>query len=75
MSPLVPLSLLKIGETGVVRHVSGAHDHVHRLREMGLCDGASVEVMQSGAPCILKIAGHKLCFRNDELTQVLVEVA
>jgi Fe2+ transport system protein FeoA len=73
MHDLLPLCLLKIGETAVIRHIAGADDHVHRLREMGLHDGTSIEMLQSGSPCIVKIAGHKLCFRDDDVTRVLVE--
>lgn len=73
MHPFLPLSLLKCGESAVIRHVAGADDHVHRLHEMGLRDGAPVEMLQSGTPCIVRIAGHKLCFRDDDLTRVLVE--
>jgi Fe2+ transport system protein FeoA len=73
MHSLVPLSLLRVGQTGVVRQVLGEAEYVHRLSEMGLRRGATIEVMQPGRPCIVRIAGHKLCFRDDELNQVFVE--
>lgn len=73
MKQLLPLSLLHSGATGIVRQVFGAADHVHRLEEMGLRDGVHVEVVQSGQPCIIRISGHKLCFRDDDATRVMVE--
>jgi Fe2+ transport system protein FeoA len=42
------------------------------MHELGLRDGAAIEMVQSGSPCIIRLAGHKLCFRADELLSVLV---
>jgi Fe2+ transport system protein FeoA len=42
------------------------------MHELGLRDGADIEMVQSGSPCIIRLAGHKLCFRADELFSVLV---
>jgi Fe2+ transport system protein FeoA len=52
----------------------GTPEHVHRLHEMGLRGGAEIEMMQAGSPCIIRLDGHKLCFRDDEATRVLVEM-
>jgi Fe2+ transport system protein FeoA len=41
---------------------------------MGLRGGAEIEMMQAGSPCIIRLDGHKLCFRDDEATRVLVEM-
>lgn len=71
--PLIPLCLMAIGEMGTIRHVAGTEDHVHRLSEIGLRHGSVIEVMQDGQPCIVRVAGQKLCFRGDDLTNVLVE--
>lgn len=73
MNDLLPLSLLRAGSQAVVRQVLGTPEHVHRLHEMGLRAGAAIELVQGGRPCIIRLAGHKLCFRDDEATQVLVE--
>jgi len=69
---MIPLNLLRPGETADVGHVGGGSDEVHRLQEMGLRGGARVEMIQNGSPCIIRLAGQKLCLRADELLQVLV---
>lgn len=69
---LVPLNLLRAGQFAQVDQVLGQPDVVHRLEELGLRGGASVEMVQSGSPCIIRLRGHKLCLRADELVSVLV---
>jgi ferrous iron transport protein A len=71
---LIPLSLLPTGQSARVDQVLGLPDEVHRLEELGLRGGASIEMVQSGSPCIIRLAGHKLCFRADELLSVLVRL-
>jgi ferrous iron transport protein A len=72
MNDLIPLNLLKTGCTALVGQILGRPEQVHRLEELGLRGGASVEMLQPGSPCIIRLAGHKLCFRADELLSVLV---
>jgi ferrous iron transport protein A len=67
-----PLELLASGQIAQVDCVMGDTAHVHRLEEMGLRAGAIVEMVQSGSPCIIRLSGAKLCFRESELLQVLV---
>ena len=54
MSDLIPLSLLPIGSLASVSKVIGKPEHVHRLNELGLRDGAEIEIVQGGAPCIMQ---------------------
>lgn len=70
--PLIPLNLLRVGQTATIGQVLGRSEHVRRLEEMGLRGGAQVEMLQSGSPCIVRLAGHKMCFRADELLSILV---
>lgn len=72
MHDLIPLSQLPSGRRGSVGAVLGLPDAVHRLKELGLREGTSVEMVQSGIPCIVRLGGNKLCFRADELLSVLV---
>ena len=72
MLPLIPLHSLAPGQSAVIRELLGKPDDVRRLEEMGLRAGESVEMIDSGAPCIVRLAGAKLCFRGSELFQVLV---
>jgi Fe2+ transport system protein FeoA len=69
---LIPLNLLAAGDSALVDRVLGRPDEVHRLEELGLRGGAAIEMLQSGSPCIIRLAGQKLCFRADELLSVLV---
>lgn len=72
MHDLIPLRCLFAGQTGLVEEVVGKSDEVQRLHEIGLCRGASVEMIQPGSPCVIRLGGNKLCFRHDELMSVLV---
>lgn len=69
---LILLGLLTAGQTAVVETVMGATDDVHRLREIGLRDGATVQMLQPGNPCLLRLEGQKLGLRSDALSTVLV---
>jgi Fe2+ transport system protein FeoA len=69
---LIPLSLLAPGQSALVDRIIGRPDEVHRLEELGLRGGTAIEVVQGGSPCIIRLAGQKLCFRADELVSVLV---
>lgn len=72
MHELVPINLLSSGEIASVGHVLGQAEQVHRLEELGLRGGACIEMVQPGSPCIIRLAGQKLCIRADELLSVLV---
>jgi ferrous iron transport protein A len=71
---LVPLSLLRAGEKGRIGGVYGDGALVHRLREMGLHDGAMVHMVRPGSPCIIRLKGQSLGFRMDDVAHVLVQL-
>ena len=52
--------------------VLGQPAEVHRLEEIGLRGGTNVQMIQPGSPCIIRLAGNKLCLRADELLSVMV---
>ena len=70
--PPMVLGLLLAGQTAVVDSVLGASDEAHRLREIGLRDGATVEMIRPGQTCLLRLGGQKLGVRSDLLWTVLV---
>lgn len=72
MNEAIPLQCLDVGCTGAVTAVVGHGDLVHRLDEIGLRQGAEVQMVQSGQPCIVRVNGQRLCLRADELLRVLV---
>jgi ferrous iron transport protein A len=68
----VPLMLLGPGQRGKVRQVLGWSELVRRLAEMGLREGAVVEMVRPGSPCMIRLGNQKLGLRADELAGVLV---
>src|SRR3990172_2873137 len=56
MPELVPISLLSAGQVAEVRQVVGPPEQVRRLEELGLRDGAVLEMVRSGSPCIVRVA-------------------
>ena len=74
MHDLIPLSALRAGQTGLVEQVVGVPEQVRRMEELGMRDGATVEMIQSGNPCIVHLGGQKLCFRGNDILSVLVRL-
>jgi ferrous iron transport protein A len=72
VNALFPMHMLVPGQSADVGQVTGSPETIHRLEELGLRGGATVEMVQNGSPCIIRLAGQKLCFRAEELVQVLV---
>ena len=72
MPDLMPLTALHCGQTAEVGQLLGPTEQVRRLEELGLRAGAQLEMIRSGAPCIVRVDGSRLCFRNDESLRVLV---
>ncbi|MFO0871617.1 MAG: FeoA family protein [Pirellulales bacterium] len=73
MDYLLPLVQLEPGQRAQVTQLMGMPDQVHRLEELGLRAGSTVEMVQSGSPCIIRLDGTKLCFRESEAFSVLVK--
>lgn len=71
---IIPLSMLSDGEVGRVAHIHSDCDMTARLRELGLQPGVSVEMIRSGHPCIVRLAGQQLCLRSEALQQILIEL-
>jgi Fe2+ transport system protein FeoA len=69
----IPLQDLPAGQSASVLRILGRADDVQRLEEFGIRRGTRVEMFRAGTPCILRIAGNKLCLRADDLLHVLVE--
>jgi Fe2+ transport system protein FeoA len=72
---LIPLTRLGPGQSAEVRRILGRADHVHRLEEFGLRKGTSIQMFRPGNPCIIRLAGNKVCIRIDDLLHVLVKPA
>lgn len=72
MPELVPLSALRSGQIGEIGQLLGIPDQIRRLEELGLRVGAILEMIRCGTPCIIRVDGSKLCFRNDDSLCILV---
>ncbi|HEX4609605.1 MAG TPA: FeoA family protein [Urbifossiella sp.] len=69
---LLPLDMLRAGEWAEVEEVTGQPAWVGRLAELGIRQGCRLQVVQPGSPCLLSVAGCKLCLRGGECSQILV---
>lgn len=69
----VPLDELPTGQTALVHRISGPADEVRRLEEFGIRSGTRVEMFRRGNPCILRMAGNKVCLRTNRPLRVMVE--
>ncbi len=72
MPDLIPIASLLPGQIAEVRHVVGRTEQIRRLEELGVRDGVMLEVVRAGTPCIVRVGGTKLCFRDGETCSVLV---
>lgn len=73
MNTAVPLSSLTAGQSARISRILGHPDRVHRLAEFGLRGGTKIQMFRPGNPCIIRLAGNKVCIRSDNLLSVLVE--
>jgi Fe2+ transport system protein FeoA len=69
---LIPIGRLGPGESAVIGRIVGRADDVLRLEEFGLRSGTAVEMFRPGNPCILRVAGSKVCLRAHRSLAVLV---
>lgn len=72
MHDLIPLQMVSTGKRARIAELVGSADHIHRLEEMGLRRGTDFQVVKSGSPCIVRVAGSKLAIREADLFGVLV---
>lgn len=68
----LPLHMLRPGQWGDIADVAGEPGWVCRMAELGIRAGCRVQLLQSGAPCLLRVANCKLCLRADDSAQILV---
>jgi Fe2+ transport system protein FeoA len=68
----VQLDDLSNGQSARILQVRGRTEHIHRLEELGFRRGTDVEMVQAGSPCVIRLAGCKMCFRRCEHLNVLV---
>ena len=72
MREFISLSALRPGQLAEIGEVVGPVAHIRRLHELGLRAGALVQMVRSGIPCILRVEGSTLCFRDDDSLRLVV---
>ena len=70
----IPLKQLSVGQCARIARVVGHPDQVHQLAEFGL-RGDENEMFRRGESLHYSSGGSKVCFRADDLLNVLVEPA
>ncbi|MCR9115437.1 MAG: ferrous iron transport protein A [bacterium] len=71
---MLPIHHLAEGELAEISFMSGGPSDIQRLHELGLRQGCVIEMVQSGIPCIIRLEGQKLCFRDSEVYGVFVSL-
>ena len=74
MPDTLPLNMLAAGQRARIDQLLGRPDEIHRLQELGMRVGTPIEMLQSGATCIVKLDETRLAFRDHEGFRVLVRV-
>ena len=74
MVDFIPLHKLGIGQPAEILGVKGDPRRVHRLQEFGLRGGTQIQMFRPGNPCIIRMAGSKVCLRMDDSLQVMVKL-
>ena len=72
MREFISLSALRPGQMAEIGEVVGPVAYIRRLQELGLRTGALVQMVRCGTPCILRVEGSTLCFRDDDSLRLVV---
>ncbi|HEY3391387.1 MAG TPA: FeoA domain-containing protein [Lacipirellulaceae bacterium] len=72
MREFLPITLLAAGQVAEIWQLIGPPEAIRRFEELGLRAGARIEIVRGGSPCIIRVGGSRLCFREDAQVQVLV---
>lgn len=77
MTKLTTLDLLDPGQKAVVKKVGGDGPIRRRIQEMGVTNGAGIEMVKSsplGDPIEYKVRGFNLALRKEEARMIEVEI-
>jgi len=73
MRDFISLSALRPGDVAQIGDVVGPVAHIRRLQELGLRVGGFLQMVRCGSPCILRVDGSTLCFRDDDSLRLMVQ--
>ena len=77
MTQLTTLDLLDPGQKAIVKKVGGDGPIRRRIQEMGVTNGAGIEMVKSsplGDPIEYKVRGFNLALRKEEARMIEVEI-
>ena len=63
LAQMLPLGTLGKRERARICNLDGPDLSVHRLREVGIREGAMVEMIRPGAPCVVRIDNRSMSLR------------
>lgn len=72
----IPLNMLPLGKSAVVREVTSAAGIRRRMLDLGLISGTSVEAVlrsPAGDPMAYQIRGAVIALRSEEALKILVD--
>lgn len=71
---LIPLSDLKLNQSARVVELDGDESCRHRVEEMGIRTGATIQMLRRDAPHIISVDGRRVSFRFNDCVQVWVKL-
>lgn len=77
MRKLLKMREMQVNQKGVVKKVATGGEMGRRIREMGLVPGTEIQIQGRAPlrdPVAIKIGDYTLTLRNNEASQILVEV-
>ncbi|QDU59241.1 FeoA domain protein [Planctomycetes bacterium Pan216] len=72
MSQVVPLDLMRTGESGQIVDLCGDERLISQLAEKGMRQGSTIVVLQEGNPLVCLVDRTRLTLRADGLVEILV---
>ena len=73
---MMPLTMIRPGEAGMIRRVSGQNEARRHLAEMGFVEGETVTVVSSlSGNLILQVKGSRVALDESMARRIMVEPA
>ena len=72
---LVSLHDVKPGQSVRVKKLDGQPALCHRLREMGFCELAEVQILRSGSAMLCQVCNSKVCLSRQLAESIMVQQA
>ena len=74
MNNFILINKLQNGQFANITNIIGKFNHTHYLRELGLTNGAKIEMVKNdGKICIIRIDNNRIILRLNNSCQILVK--